>query len=235
VRRYSVQFLLAAEACILIGANTRASATEAQSYDWSGAYIGVHGGYVWTKPEWEDCCSFPGPVTTPFDSLDGSSAIFGLQAGYNWQFSNMVIGLESNLSKADISTSAERSDFMAAGGTKFEWMADVTARAGYPIGPSLLYAKGGVAFTRVENYWTFDGLDPFQKPMARGTDNLVGWTLGLGTEFGITKQISARLEYDYFDFGKSDSPLTYVFSNGGVPSERRLTAQAVKFGINYRF
>jgi len=55
--------------------------------DWAGFYIGIHGGYGWGD--------------TSFDNFTGDNAkpkggLFGGHAGYNWQYGNVVTGLEAD-------------------------------------------------------------------------------------------------------------------------------------------
>ncbi|MET0632566.1 MAG: hypothetical protein ABWY92_17050, partial [Xanthobacteraceae bacterium] len=67
--------------------------------DWSGFYVGVHGGYGWKKDRFfSDECQFfcgkgvvalNGPVSEPHIIIDGinpKGGVFGAHAGYNWQY-----------------------------------------------------------------------------------------------------------------------------------------------------
>src|SRR4051794_17988459 len=77
----------------------------AEVYNWNGFYIGVNGGYSWGRSR-TDANFFnsvtgaaivppAGSVTSNSFNLDGGVA--GGQAGYNWQTSNWVVGLETDL------------------------------------------------------------------------------------------------------------------------------------------
>ena len=74
------------------------------------------------------------------------------------------------------------------------------------------------------------------------TDTRSGFIAGAGVEFGMTENLSAKLEYDYLGFGTK----TYTFANlsapvGGVttpfafPVSVKSALQMVTVGINYRF
>ncbi|WP_204305990.1 hypothetical protein, partial [Escherichia coli] len=61
--------------------------------DWTGFYAGAHVGY-----------GFSGRFNNNSGlDLGGASGVFGgLQAGYDWQFNSLLIGLAADISIADI-------------------------------------------------------------------------------------------------------------------------------------
>jgi outer membrane immunogenic protein len=74
------------------------------AYSWTGSYGGIAGGYGWGHSDQTD----PGiPVVPPnIVPRDGSypvrGGLFGGTLGYNWQQRSWVLGLEGDLSWADI-------------------------------------------------------------------------------------------------------------------------------------
>src|SRR5262245_26781205 len=70
--------------------------------DWTGFYIGIHGGYGWARPGISDFdLNADSPVDLHAPRLRG--AVFGGHAGYNWQWGQRgVAGLEIDYSAADI-------------------------------------------------------------------------------------------------------------------------------------
>ena len=65
-----------------------------------------------------------------------------------------------------------------------------------------------------------------------------GWTVGAGLEWAFWNNWSAKLEYDFYNFGTRT--LTFTGTFAGVPEvvpgiEIRQRASVAKFGINYRF
>ena len=65
-----------------------------------------------------------------------------------------------------------------------------------------------------------------------------GFTAGGGIEFGMTENLSARLEYDYLNFGTK----TYTFANLNtslaplvLPVAIRSSTSLISVGMNYRF
>jgi len=84
--------------------------------DWTGFYVGAHGGYGWARPGIGDLdlnrssqeISIPSftaleAEALSFHSLKLRGAVFGGHAGYNWQWGQRgVVGLEIDYSAANI-------------------------------------------------------------------------------------------------------------------------------------
>jgi outer membrane immunogenic protein len=142
-------------------------------FNWTGFYLGVHGGYGWGNSS--------GSGTNP-DGFVG-----GVQAGYNWQVSpNSVLGLETDISATSIDGKNN--------GVKFstDYLGTIRGRAGYTIDRVMLYVTGGAAYGRGD--LNVGGLSNNQFHW--------GWTLGGGVEAMVTPNVSARLEYLYVDLAK---------------------------------
>jgi outer membrane immunogenic protein len=89
--------------------------------------------------------------------------------------------------------------------------------------------KGGGAWVRDEYTITSGGLF-----FADADDTQNGWTIGAGLEYGFSPNWSAKVEYNYLDFGTDR--VTFV-PLAGASFLRDVDQQihAVKVGINYRF
>jgi opacity protein-like surface antigen len=57
-----------------------------------------------------------------------------------------------------------------------------------------------------------------------------GWTIGYGTEFALTRNWSAKAEYNYVSFGDRN-----VTASDGSILNVGMHASEVKVGVNYRF
>ena len=95
-------------------------------------------------------------------------------------------------------------------GERTDWIATATARFGLASRNWLFYGKGGAAFDR--NTYTLSHQTIFQGPppalpvveanfSSTASDVRVGWTLGAGMEWAFARSWSAKLEYDFMDFG----------------------------------
>jgi outer membrane immunogenic protein len=178
------------------------------AYNWSGFYLGGHLGGAWSQ---EDLSALGLVGTTDPDGFIG-----GVQAGYNWQADRWVFGIEGDWSWSG----ADGSTAVGLITSDQNWYATLTGRLGYAWDNWLWYVKGGAAWVDAE--YGFGGFGTV-------SDTRVGWTLGTGVEWALAPQWSAKLEYNYLDFGKD----TYTL--GGTPFDVDTQVHLVKAGINYRF
>jgi outer membrane immunogenic protein len=167
------------------------------AYSWAGPYLGGNLGYAW------------GTVGASPTRPSGFAG--GVQAGYNWQSGPLVFGVEG-----DLQASAANDTFAP---WKFSnpWFGTVRGRVGYAVNNILFYGTGGLAFGELTGE-TF-GLSE--------SHTSAGWTAGLGAEFGLAPNWSAKLEYLYVDL--SESPFTIT----GVSNGYRFGL--VRAGVNYHF
>ncbi len=68
----------------------KAAPVVAPPFNWSGFYVGANVGLIWSKSSVSQVDTFGFLFAN--DSTTSSGVIGGVQAGYNWQFSNVVLG-----------------------------------------------------------------------------------------------------------------------------------------------
>ncbi|MCX5576702.1 outer membrane protein [Kaistia terrae] len=179
------------------------------AFNWTGFYLGVHAGAALFDGDYNYGGYQP--------SDDNTGFIGGVQAGYNWQFDNIVIGAQTDFAY----TSAKISDDFVGAENKLNWLGSTTARVGYAFDNLLVYGKGGVAYgqSKIET-------------VGFGDDSQwhVGWTAGVGAEYAFTQNITGLLEYNYVDLGSQD----YSFAGNNAASAD-LTTNVIKAGLNYKF
>jgi outer membrane immunogenic protein len=229
-------------------------------FTWSGCYLGGHGGGGFGRKNAGD------PTGADFAALgEGvrvhtSGFLAGGQVGCDWQFApNWLVGLEGAGAWADIKGNSVDVFTQTTGGSvaptvntttatvsaRTDFLADVTARIGWAWDRWLVYAKGGVAWDRDKYGFVgrrtcsgalcFGGPGPFPFNFT-GSETRIGWTAGAGIEWAFWGNWSARLEYDFYDFG--NHRVTLVDSLGAfpaAPADINQQIHTVKFGINYRF
>lgn len=167
------------------------------AYSWAGPYLGANLGYNW------------GGVS--FVSAKPSGVSGGGQAGYNWQSGALVFGLEGDLQ------ANSASDTFAAWKFSNPWFGTVRGRIGYALDNVLLYGTGGLAFGSLRAA-DFGQSESHTSP---------GWALGVGAEFGLSRNWSARVEYLYVSLSDSRFGIT------SLPNSYETSL--IRFGINYRF
>ena len=218
--------------------------------NWTGFYVG---GVVGAAAGRTDI-GFVGDGGTKPWVLGG---LGGIEAGYNYQFSNnWVLGVEGDVVATNLrgARTAGTADGLPAPGfspalytaqDRTNWMATVTGRLGYSYERTLWYGKGGVAFedssTSVNCIFgptaTLLAFNCRNQALAVSpgftTANYtrVGWTVGFGTEFDLGKNWSAKAEYDYLSFGRH----TALATDGTTFLTDKSDVSQVKIGVNYRF
>ena len=203
---------------------------------WARSYVGVNAGFGWGNssqqstvigggPAPDELGPAPdelGPVPQDADgSYKANGGLIGVTAGYNWQFSNWLVGLEGDLGSAGIKGSSSVCGGTHECGTKLDAFGTVRARVGSVMGKTMIYATGGLAVGDIKA-WDVSG-------PASGTKYKAGWIVGGGVEQRISGPWSAKLEYLYADFGGAD----YFTLANHTPEHVKLTMQTVRFGLNY--
>jgi outer membrane immunogenic protein len=212
-------------------------------YSWTGFYIGGHIGGGWADQGSVELD--PGtnafPTGTVFAKKNMSGFLGGVQGGYNWQINNIVLGIEGEYTWADVSGSATTIStvprfvgFSSISTSKLQDIALVTGRLGYAANNWLFYVKGGGAWGHGKSFSFNDFANGTLFDTSSSSTDRSGWVVGVGAEWGFAPNWSAKLEYNYIDFGSEN--VTLNSSNGTQSFVRSSeTVNIVKAGVNYRF
>ena len=157
VASFSVASALAAD--LPLRTYTKAPVYVEPVYDWTGFYIGLNGGYSWGNSS-NTFTAGTLPVTTASQHMNGW--VFGGQAGYNWQMSQWLFGLETDIQGSGIKGTATQAltpalfDATSTAVTKpIDWFGTVRGRLGVLATPQwLLYATGGLAYGQTKTGFT---------------------------------------------------------------------------------
>lgn len=73
--------------------------------NWTGFYLGLHGGYGWgdSKTSSDDFGFGTDEPSESSESIDPDGFVGGGQIGYNWQFNHFVLGLQAQGGWLDMS------------------------------------------------------------------------------------------------------------------------------------
>jgi outer membrane immunogenic protein len=213
------QFLLASVGLVAIGTIATSAAdiprraappppvVAAPVFTWTGAYVGINGGYGWGTS------TFSAPFAT--GSFDVSGGLVGGTLGYNYQIGQAVVGLEGDIDWSGIKGST------FCGGTTCEtrnnWLSTVRGRLGYSFDRFMPYITGGLAVGDIETNIAGVG---------SGRDTKAGWTVGGGVEAVLDGPWTAKVEYLYVDLGRGGTVLG---------SDAEFKSHIVRGGVNYRF
>jgi outer membrane immunogenic protein len=179
--------------------------------DWAGFYIGINGGGGW------------GPTSVNGSpNLTQTGGLIGGHAGYNWQFGQVVVGVEGDGDAAFLSKDAIITDgagnFLGTGKVKTESLESIRARLGYVVLPQLLaYGTGGVGFGQSKLTDTLGD---------NASLSQTGWVAGGGLEYKFWGPWIGRIEYLHYGFDSKTVPLV------GPVKE---SVDTVRAGLSYKF
>lgn len=218
----------------IAGGSIKDDYAPAATYNWSGAYIGVHGGLA-TGNTTADA-DLLGFITVSTD-YDMSGGFYGGHVGYNHQIGNAVFGIEGALSGGDISGS-QSCVILFNCARNVDMLASVSGRIGYAMDRSMVYGSLGVAWADVETNVT-DNIVGGGLINLRGGETHVGLRVGFGFEHAIAPNIVARVEYAHYQFG--DETHNLGLEIGGtpvplsIPSNVSLDMDTLNVGISIKF
>jgi outer membrane immunogenic protein len=237
------------------------------AYDWTGFYVGANGGGGAGKSSTDVVFT---PTSTflligPFPFTFGPTSHFmvgglgGVQAGFNWQTSAAVFGLEADIQatgqKGSVQLPAtilvspaclgpcpglapipESATFGFA--QQLPWFGTARARVGFtPADRWLVYATGGLAFGEIKTdaSITQTGGSTF----ASYSTTKAGWVAGGGVEVAIGGGWTGKVEYLHLDFGSVGGTFMTTGRGGNFRgtfvASSRVTDDIARVGMNYRW
>jgi outer membrane immunogenic protein len=207
----------------------------ATMFNWTGFYIGVHAGAGWGLME----DTFTTATLRSINQHSMVGFLGGAQVGVNYQVGSWVLGAEAQFSWSDLdgTNTCEPGAPVALLNchTKADWLGTAAARLGFAFDRTMVFVKGGGA-------WVHDKYDmtSFTTPFTNihVDDTRYGWMFGTGVEHALLGNWSAKVEYDYLDFGTHTPSFPGLAAiviglNEAVPIRQRI--HLVKVGLNYRF
>jgi outer membrane immunogenic protein len=201
---------------------------------WDGLYGGFNIGGRWINNKVSTTTSPLNPLNAPFDAfydantpgtVSAAGVMGGLQAGYNWQFGNLVPGIEAD---ANIITGQSTRTFAVVAETNTikspGFLATVRPRLGWAFDHRfLVYATAGYAFESVQL------VDLQINNIARQS----GWTAGAGVEYAFSRGVSAKIEYLYVGLGTFNSQGIVLQTGDPVIVKHQLSDNIIRAGMNF--
>jgi outer membrane immunogenic protein len=259
---------LASGSAIAADMPLKAPAPPPPAWSWTGFYIGVQGGAGWGTSEdlatsFQNCTAgVCGPVT-PFGAPGVERSTYtinglhgGGTVGLNWQSGQIVFGVEADISGANIDGTGDCSESLgrsfnqgftsssAGCHTKLTWFGTAAGRLGVTIDHALLFVKAGGAWAHFDQDATMttfvtNGPGSLTGTTALGTTR-TGYMVGTGIEYALGSNWSAKVEYDFMDFGTKSLNFPFTGTTFGpvtVPlfADDRERVHVVRAGLNYRF
>ena len=227
--------------------------------NWTGFYAGLNIGGGWSdnggssgySAYYDPNFAFAAPVGSAGSNLfflpNGNTlgspggVVGGAQVGYNYQFNQFVVGVETDFQGSSISGSGNNAALtlfptpfvypgstnsyltpvsaLTGANTSLSWFGTVRGRAGFLITPTLLiYGTGGFAYGQTNAF---------------GFSNTpTGWTAGGGVEWQFAPHWTAKLEYLYVDLSANGATGGLGFNYGYYFHPE---INVVRLGVNYLF
>ncbi len=210
-------------------------------WSWTGFYLGVHAGAGWGNTE-STITGFGGApiaVAFPFSQNSRSGFLGGGQIGANWQSGWAVFGVQGDIAGMNVKGTTPCGIVVNIFTCQSEsrWLASVTGRLGAAVmDRGLIYVKGGGAWLNTDHNVNLNIVVPAINVTSLNS-TAWGWTLGLGTEWMITRNWTAFIEYNYYDFDKKSETFAInpLLGGGTVRADLRNTLSTAKVGVNYKF
>lgn len=218
-----------------------ATAAEDPPLDWTGFYIGVAAGDDSGTVNVTDIDGYNGPPPIKYNTEGPQLAV---QGGYNWWFDPCwLLGIEGEAGYFGYDGHAQYPPYVGVRGptdsvasVEGGFFGTVTGRVGLTSGPWLLFAKGG--FAGADLQVSYIDNDPTGTTLVSGTSNTefrTGYTGGGGIEFMFPSgEWSARVEYDYYDFGDVTQTAT-SFGGSTWRFHHSMTSNAVKVAVTWHW
>lgn len=198
------------------------------AYDWNGAYVGAFAGGATGDAAYGDTDS------SDETKSDLKGFLGGLQAGYDMQFNQVVVGVRGSVAYSTVKAK-EQAENPADGKSEdnLSYLATAGARVGVAIDRFMPYVHGGAAFGSSRVTATENGIETKLENVSK-----IGWTAGVGGEYALTDSVSIGAEYGYVDLGKDKVDVTKIVApTSGTPvyGTEDLTLHTFKASVNYRF
>ena len=211
-----------------------APAMVATAYNWSGFYIGGEVGGAWSDMAYLHTNT--GGIIDPITHHPSSWAGGG-QVGFQYQWSNIVAGIEGNFIATDLNAtalapfSADRSNSV-----KINSLATVVGKLGVAFDRWMVYGKGGWA-TANSDFRRFITSTNTTTATSSGWDN--GWTVGVGFDYAVLDNLILGFEYDYARINIADRNQTLAPAFAGTGTDTvtsaRADVQLAMVRLSYKF
>ena len=134
-----------------------------------------------------------------------------------------------------------------------DYLGTVRGRLGFLLTPTfLVYGAGGFAYGGASFNTSFIANEsqatpyPTVSAQSNSGQTRTGWTAGGGLEWTLKSNLSAKIEYLYYDLGTLDNSLVLtqmqilipppaIYAQANVNSSTRFAQSAVRMSLNYHF
>ena len=207
-------------------------------YNWTGFYLGGNLGGHFGNDDTSTTTGIDAIDTVSATSLKPEGVLAGLQAGYNWQVGNILVGIELDGNWLDGTASRTLTNFRSpllnpgdvlSTSVNSVFLTTLRPRLGVVFDRLLVYVTGGLAFSTVKTTDTFtiQGGTTF---VANNSATRTGETIGGGLEYAFLDSWTVKAEYLYVSFGSYDTDIPT-----NIHVHHKYSDNIARIGLNYRF
>ena len=237
--------------------HTKAPTRAAEVFNWTGFYVGGNVGGAWENESGtSNFFSSSAPAaqanTPQSNSLRNTAVIGGVHAGYNWQMTRWVFGVEADWDWTHTKNGfCRQTDNLSAACTdngrgflilngKADWLDSARGRLGYTWDRFMIYGTGGAAWAKFDSSINTNCLvagcgsnTVGQNTTANFSDTKSGWVAGGGVEAMLDTDWIARAEYLHYDLGSVTN--TLAGDQQSTTWSRAFRYETVRVGLSYKF
>jgi outer membrane immunogenic protein len=191
-------------------------------YNWGGIYVGINGGYGFGSSNWSSAAT-----ASSTGNFNVQGPVAGGTLGANFQTGQFVFGIEGDGDWSNIKGSASTTNAVCPGcQTANTWLATLRARAGVAWDRVLIFGTAGGAGGSINASGT---------GITSTSNSEFGWTAGGGLEFGITDNLTAKVEYLYVDLQNGSFSCPATCTGGPFTGSVSFTTSLARAGLNLKF
>lgn len=206
-------------------------------FSWTGFYIGGNFGGAWNHQSVTDSL-----FGLNFSNASNDGAFMGGgQVGFNYQFSNVVLGVEWDIDWIGNNNNITNNGISVPGigparvSSNNGWITTLAARFGVTYDNWLFYGKAGGGWVGNTNV-TITNATTGASVTIFDNNTSSGWLVGAGIEWALASNWSVKIEYNYLGLNSR----TFVVPAGGFfGGDTFITSnpnvQTAKIGFNYLF
>jgi opacity protein-like surface antigen len=228
---------------------------------WTGFYLGATGSYGFGTTNSHSVLISGGEVVPGTQlhngfSADRSGMLSGLDFGYHAHLGRFMFGTGLDFSAGSVQSGASERGvtnvpgysavpFSGSQNFKLDRLLNLREQLGFLVTRHvMLYGFGGLAAGRVdsEGNLNFGAIPSSKGPlylapfMGARSQNMVGWSAGLGGEYMLSSSWGSKLEYAHYALGKAGS-IAYQTTQSGyhTQSDFPVGGNTIRIAIDYHF
>jgi opacity protein-like surface antigen len=200
-------------------------------YRWDGFYLGVAAGGALQNTIIDDkICNL---ACTSWN-MNGSGFTAGATAGWNFQFGHGVLGIEGDINWDNFKATFTDPDWPSYHSAKWNGFGTVRGRAGVAFDRVLMYATGGLAFVKIDDFGQSSPSVCDNNGCFKVNGVQTGIAVGGGFEYALSGPWSVKGEYLYVGLPSKN---THDLVRTGTSDMYNVMSNAhiLRVGLNYNF